>query len=93
MLSVTVILHFSGVGSVSLVGNGIFLVALLVEISRLTGNPVDLALVVSARTISTIILLLFGRTLADRFSRRLVMLISDMEAYSGRPVEVQANYS
>jgi MFS family permease len=63
--------------TVSLAGNGAFMVALPLEVLHLTRNPFDLALVVSGRTISTVILLLIGGTFVDRLPRRLVMLISD----------------
>ena len=63
--------------TISLAGNGIFMVALPLEILHLTGNPLDLALVVSVRAISTGAFLLFGGTFVDRFSRRITMLISD----------------
>jgi predicted MFS family arabinose efflux permease len=59
------------------VGNGLFTVALPLEVLHLTNNPLDLALVVSGRTIPAVFLLLFGGTLVDRLSRRLVMTISD----------------
>jgi Transmembrane secretion effector len=63
--------------TVSLVGNGIFTVALPLEVLRLTGNPLDLALVVGARTLPAVLLLLIGGTIVDRVSRRVVMLASD----------------
>ena len=64
--------------TVSLGGNGIFTVALPLEVLRLTGSPLDLALIVSARTIPSVLFLLVGGTIVDRVSRRLVMLTSDM---------------
>ena len=63
--------------TVSLIGNGAFMVALPLEVLRLTASPLTLALVVSGNTTSTVILLLIGGTLVDRFPRRVVMLISD----------------
>jgi MFS family permease len=63
--------------TVSLAGNGAFMVALPLEVLRLTGSPLDLAVVVGARTVSTVILLLIGGTFVDRLPRRSVMLISD----------------
>lgn len=63
--------------TVSIAGNGIFTVALPLEVLRLTDSPLDLGLVVSARMIPSVILLIIGGTLVDRLSRRLVMLISD----------------
>jgi MFS family permease len=63
--------------AVSLAGNGLFTVALPLEVLHLTGSPLDLALVVSGRTIPAVFLLLFAGTFVDRLSRRLVMVISD----------------
>lgn len=63
--------------TVSLAGNGAFLVALPLEVLHLTGSPLDLALVISSRTFSMVILLLAAGTLVDKLPRRLVMLISD----------------
>jgi MFS transporter, DHA3 family, tetracycline resistance protein len=63
--------------TVSLAGNGIFTVALPLEVLRLTGSPLDLALIISARTLPAVVLLLAGGTVADRVSRRLVLLVSD----------------
>jgi len=54
-----------------------FTIALPLEVLRLTGSPLDLALVLAARTIPSIVLLLIGGTVVDRLSRRAVMLISD----------------
>ena len=63
--------------TVSLAGNGAFMVALPLEVLHLTGSPFELALIISSQTISMVILLLIGGALTDRLSRRLVMLISD----------------
>jgi MFS transporter, DHA3 family, tetracycline resistance protein len=63
--------------AISLAGNGLFTVALPLEVLHLTGSPLDLALVVSGRTIPAVFLLLVGGTMVDRLSRRLVMLVSD----------------
>lgn len=63
--------------TVSLVGNGVFTVALPLEVLGLTGSSVQLALIVAARTVPAVLLLLVGGTVVDRMSRRLVMVISD----------------
>jgi Transmembrane secretion effector len=63
--------------AVSLAGNGVFTVALPLEVLRLGGSSVDLALVISARTIPMVLLMLAGGTVVDRVSRRMVMLVSD----------------
>lgn len=63
--------------AVSLAGNGVFTVALPLEVLRINGSSLDLALVVSARTIPTVLLMLAGGGVVDRVSRRMVMLVSD----------------
>ena len=63
--------------TISVVGNGMFTIALPLEVLRLTRSPLDLALVLAARTIPSIVLLLIGGTVVDRLSRRAVMLASD----------------
>ena len=65
--------------SASIAGNGIFRVALPLEVLRLTGNPFDLALVLAVDQIPTVLFLLVGGALVDRLSRRLIMLVSDCE--------------
>lgn len=62
---------------VSLVGQGIFTVALPLEVLRTKGTGLDLGVVMAARTLPAVLLLLAGGALVDRWSRRLVMLISD----------------
>lgn len=63
--------------AISLAGNGLFTVALPLEVLRLTNNPLDLAVIVSGRTIPAVFLMLFGGTLVDRLSRRTVMVVAD----------------
>ncbi|MFE7563237.1 MFS transporter [Kitasatospora sp. NPDC057500] len=63
---------------VSLAGDGIFTVALPLEVLRRTGRAFDLGIVVTARTVPAVLLLLAGGALVDRLSRRLVMLVSDL---------------
>jgi DHA3 family tetracycline resistance protein-like MFS transporter len=63
--------------SVSLVGDGAFLVALAWEAYTLSGAPTALSLIGVAMTVPTISLLLFGGVVSDRFERRTVMLMAD----------------
>jgi predicted MFS family arabinose efflux permease len=63
--------------AVSLAGNGVFAVALPLAVLQLTRSPVNLALVVAARTVPQVAALLAGGALADRWRRRLIMLVSD----------------
>jgi predicted MFS family arabinose efflux permease len=74
--------------AISVAGNGIFTIALPLEVLQISGSPLDLSLVVSARLIPTVALLLVGGSLVDRLSRRLVMLVSD--AASGASVSILA---
>ncbi|MGH3250679.1 MAG: MFS transporter [Trebonia sp.] len=64
--------------TISVAGNGMFMVALPLEVLRITHSPVDLALVVAARLAPWVVLLLVGGTVVDRLSRRAIMLASDM---------------
>jgi len=64
--------------SISLVGNGIFTVALPLEVLQVSNSSLSLAVVVSARLVPWVSLLLFGGTLVDRLSRRIVMLVCDV---------------
>jgi MFS family permease len=63
--------------SVSLLGDGLFLVALAWQVYSLSDAPTALATVGIAMTIPTITCLLIGGAVSDRFDRRLVMLIAD----------------
>ncbi|MGH2891916.1 MAG: MFS transporter [Solirubrobacteraceae bacterium] len=63
--------------SVSLLGDGLFLVALAWQVYALSNAPTALASVGIAMTIPTIICLLLGGAVSDRYDRRLVMLGAD----------------
>jgi MFS family permease len=63
--------------SVSLLGDGLFLVALAWEVYTLSDAPTALATVGIAMTVPTIICLLIGGAVSDRCDRRLVMLSAD----------------
>jgi MFS family permease len=63
--------------SVSLLGDGLFLVALAWQVYTLSDAPTALAIVGIAMTIPTITCLLIGGAVSDRFDRRLVMLTAD----------------
>ncbi len=64
--------------SVSLLGDGVFLVALAWQVYTLSDAPTALAIVGIAMTIPTITCLLIGGAVSDRFDRRVVMLTADM---------------
>src|SRR5260370_19474421 len=63
--------------SVSMAGDGIFIVALALETSRVDNSPTALSLVLAARIVPTVCLLLLGGVVVDRIPRRLAMLTSD----------------
>ena len=63
--------------SVSLLGDGAFLVALAWQAYTISNAPTALALLGIAMTVPLIALLLFGGVISDRHSRRRVMLLAD----------------
>ena len=63
--------------SVSLLGDGLFLVALAWQVYALSNTPTALAMVGIAMTVPTVACLLIGGAVSDRYDRRLVMLAAD----------------
>jgi len=63
--------------SVSLLGDGLFLVALAWQVYTLKGAPSALGAVGIAMTVPTIACLLLGGALSDRYDRRRVMICAD----------------
>ncbi|MGA9859656.1 MAG: MFS transporter [Solirubrobacteraceae bacterium] len=63
--------------SVSLLGDGLFLVALAWQVYALSNAPTALAAVGIAMTVPTIVCLLIGGAVSDRYDRRRVMLSAD----------------
>src|SRR5439155_17223273 len=63
--------------TVSLFGDGIFLVAMAWQVYALSDAPTALSLVGIAMTIPHIALLPLGGAISDRFDRRVVMLCAD----------------
>jgi DHA3 family tetracycline resistance protein-like MFS transporter len=63
---------------VSLLGDGVFIVALAWQVYALSNVPTALAMVGIAMTIPTIAFLLLGGVLSDRFDRRRLMLVADL---------------
>jgi MFS family permease len=59
-------------------------VALAFAVLNLTGSATDLGIVLAARTITMIVLMLFGGVVADRMSRRTVMMASDLVRFGGQ---------
>ena len=63
--------------SVSLLGDGVFIVALAWQVYAVSDAPSALASVGIAMTVPTITCLLLGGAVSDRFNRRRVMLVAD----------------
>ena len=64
--------------TLSLVGDGAFLVAMTWQVYILSNAPTALAFVGIAMSVPTILLLLVGGAVSDRVDRRRVMVISDL---------------
>lgn len=64
----------------SLLGNSIAPVALAFAVLDLTGRASDVGIVVASRSVTNVLLLLFGGVLADRLPRRLVLTGSSLAA-------------
>lgn len=64
--------------TISLLGDGIFLVAVAWQTYELSNVPTALSLVGLAMSVPHITLLLFGGVISDRFPRRRVMLAADL---------------
>ena len=64
--------------SISLVGDGIFLVAIAWTSYSLWNSPEALSVIGIAMTVPLIACLLVGGTVSDRFDRRRVMLVADL---------------
>ena len=63
---------------VSLLGDGVFLVAMAWQVYSLSNAPAALAMVGIAMTLPTIACLLLGGVVSDRFDRRRVILATDV---------------
>jgi MFS family permease len=60
--------------TISVLGDAVFTIAITWEVLLLTGSATAMSLIVIAQWAPKIVLLLFGGVLADRVSRRLLML-------------------
>ncbi|HET7429306.1 MAG TPA: MFS transporter [Gaiellales bacterium] len=61
----------------SLIGDGVFLVAMAWQVYAISNAPTALSMVGVAMTIPTIVLLLAGGVVTDRFDRRHVLIAAD----------------
>lgn len=59
-------------------GSNAVMVAMAIYITRTTGSPSDLGLILAAQTVPFVVLLLFGGVWADRLPRHRVMVASDL---------------
>jgi MFS family permease len=64
--------------TISLVGDGAFLVALGWTAFSLTGKTSSLAIVLMLHSVAMLATLLIGGALADRYPRRTLMIVSDL---------------
>ena len=64
--------------TVSLIGDGIFLIAIAWTAFKLWNAPAALSVIGIAMTVPTIVCLLAGGAVSDRFNRRLVLASSDL---------------
>ena len=64
--------------AVSSLGDGVFSVALIIEVLRVDNRPTALAYVIAARAVPSVCLALVGGVVVDRIQRRLAMLASDV---------------
>jgi DHA3 family tetracycline resistance protein-like MFS transporter len=63
--------------TVSLLGDGLYMVAIAWQVYAISNAPSALAVVGIAWTIPQVLLLLLGGAVSDRFERRLVLMLSD----------------
>ena len=70
-------LLFTGT-TVSMLGDGIYLVAIAWQVYAISNAPTALGLVGVAWTVPMVLLLLFGGVLGDRFERRRLLIVSDV---------------
>jgi MFS family permease len=64
--------------SASNFGSNAVVVAMAIYVTRRTGSPTDLGLILAAQTVPFVLLLLFGGVWADRLPRHRVMIASDV---------------
>jgi MFS family permease len=63
---------------ISLVGDGVFMIAMAWQVYALSNAPTALAMVGIAMTVPAVVCLLLGGVVSDRFDRRRVMLAADV---------------
>ncbi len=64
--------------SASTLGDGLVLVAVGLFVTRLTGDPADVGLVLAGYSVPLVLFVLFGGVVADRLPRQTLMVASDV---------------
>jgi MFS family permease len=64
--------------SASMLGDGLIIVAVGLFVTRLTGDPGDVGIVLTAYVVPLVVFLLVGGVLADRLPRTAVMITTDV---------------
>ena len=62
----------------SVIGDSLVVVAIGLYVTRLTGSPSDVGLVLASYALPLTVLVLFGGVVADRLRRQTVMVVSDL---------------
>jgi MFS family permease len=68
----------------SSLGDGVVSVALAFAVLDLTGSATDLGIVLAARTAAQVLVMLVGGVVADRLSRRRVMMAADLGRFASQ---------
>src|SRR5438128_6517213 len=64
--------------TVSLLGDGIYMVAIAWQVYAISNTPTALAFVGAAYLLPQVVLVLLGGAISDRFDRRVVLMLSDV---------------
>ena len=64
--------------SISVIGDGLIIVAIGLFVTRLTGDPRDVGVVLAAYVLPLVLFLLVGGVIADRLPRQAVMVTTDL---------------
>ena len=64
--------------SASMVGDGLVIIAIGLFVTRLTGDPGDVGLVLAAYSVPLVLFVLIGGVFADRLPRQAVMITADV---------------
>lgn len=65
-------------------GDGVITVALAFAVLNLTGSVTDLGIIMAARLVAQVVVMFVGGVVADRMSRRTVMVAADLVRCSGQ---------